>query len=258
MIDRLLPAHVATAEAFADPDPPPLLFPEEERHVARAVARRRGEFGTVRMLARSALARLGGPCVPLLPGERGAPAWPAGFTGSMTHCHGYRGAAVARVAGPAPGPDAGGPVGGGPVGGQGLASVGIDAEPNEPLPGEGLLRVITLPEERPKLGALAARWPRVCWERLVFSAKESVYKAWFPLTGRWLGFEDAVIDFSGTGPETGSFTARLLVPGPEVNGTRLPGFTGRWLAADGLLVTAIAVGVPLPCSCCGRSPTERP
>ena len=36
-----------------------------------------------------------------------------------------------------------------------------------------------------------ARESRVCWDRLLFSAKEAVYKAWFPLAGRWLGFEDA-------------------------------------------------------------------
>ena len=46
----------------------------------------------------------------------------------------------------------------------------------------------------------------MCWDRLLFSAKESVYKAWFPLTGRWLGFEDADVTIT---PD-GTFTARLL------------------------------------------------
>ncbi|MGP3968430.1 4'-phosphopantetheinyl transferase family protein [Streptomyces sp. 6N223] len=217
MIKELLPPEVAAEDCFGDPETPPELFPEEERHVARAVDKRRREFGTVRGLARTALARLGGPRAPLLPGERGAPGWPEGFTGSMTHCDGYRAAAVARR--------------------EELAVVGIDAEPNEPLPDRGILDAVSLPAERPALRELAASRPEVSWERLLFSAKESVYKAWFPLTRKWLDFEEAEIAFD----LAGGFTARLLVPGPEVDGVRIEGFTGRWLARGGILATAIAV-----------------
>jgi 4'-phosphopantetheinyl transferase EntD len=217
VIKELLPPEAAAEESFGDPATPPELFPEEERHVARAVDKRRREFGTVRALARTALARLGGPRVPLTPGERGAPVWPEGFTGSMTHCDGYRAAAVART--------------------EELAVVGIDAEPNEPLPDRGILDMISLPAERPALRELAVLRPEVSWERLLFSAKESVYKAWFPLTRRWLDFEEAEIEIG----DDGTFTARLLVPGPVVDGTRVDAFTGRWLARDGILATAIAV-----------------
>ena len=70
--------------------------------------------------------------------------------------------------------------------------------------------------------------PGTCWDRLLFSAKESVYKAWFPLTRRWLGFEEADITID---PADGTFTARLLVPAPVAGGSPLTGFTGRWLAA---------------------------
>ena len=73
---------------------------------------------------------------------------------------------------------------------------------------------------------------------MLFCAKESVYKAWFPLTGRWLGFEQAHITLD---PAAGAFTARLLVPGPEVDGRELTAFDGRWLARGGLIITAISV-----------------
>jgi 4'-phosphopantetheinyl transferase EntD len=73
---------------------------------------------------------------------------------------------------------------------------------------------------------------------MLFSAKESVYKAWFPLTQRWLGFEDASITID---PAEGTFTARLLVAGPVLGDGPLTGFTGRWLVGDGLIITAIAV-----------------
>jgi 4'-phosphopantetheinyl transferase EntD len=80
--------------------------------------------------------------------------------------------------------------------------------------------------------------PTPSWDRLLFSAKESVYKAWFPLTRRWLGFDEAAVTINAA---NGTFSVRLLVQGPMLDGRRLTGFTGRWLARDGLILTAIAV-----------------
>lgn len=110
---------------------------------------------------------------PVLPGERGAPRWPEGLVGSMTHCDGYRAAALVRATD--------------------LASLGIDAEPHTPLP-DGILPSVSLPAERVRLARLTAGQPAVHWDRLLFSAKESVYKTWFPLTGKWLDFEEADIE----------------------------------------------------------------
>jgi 4'-phosphopantetheinyl transferase EntD len=210
MIEKILPPWVASAEVFDDP-PGVTLFPEEEAVIARAVDRRRREFTTARHCARQALAQLGLPAAPILPGERRAPEWPDGVVGSITHCAGYRAAAVSLEA----------------------LAVGIDAEPHEPLP-EGVMASVSLPQERE---ALARLDDQVHWERLLFSAKESVYKTWFPLARRWLGFEEAHITLS----PSGTFTARLLVPGPLVDGRELTGFAGRWLVADGLVITAIAL-----------------
>jgi 4'-phosphopantetheinyl transferase EntD len=112
-----------------------------------------------------------------------------------------------------------------------LAS-GLDAEPDEALP-PGLLDMVSLPSERARLPGA----PGICWDRLLFSAKESVYKAWFPLTRQWLGFHDVDIALSAGG----TFGARLLVPPPLINGLPLPGFSGRWLSARGLVLTAITV-----------------
>jgi 4'-phosphopantetheinyl transferase EntD len=220
VIERILPPEVATAEAFEDPPDDMLLaelFPEEEAVVRQAVDRRRREFATGRSCARRALGALGVPPVPLLPGPRREPLWPAGIVGSITHCEGYRACAVA--------PDAV------------IRSIGIDAEPNAPLPG-GVLRMVALPEERDWLDRLGTA-DGACWDRLLFCAKESVFKAWYPLTGRELDFSEAVIDVD---PDGESFVARLLVDGGALpDGRRLTGFAGRWLAAEGLLVTAIAV-----------------
>jgi 4'-phosphopantetheinyl transferase EntD len=217
-MEELLPPVVAVEEAFDDP-PGAVLYPEEEAVVARAVDKRRREFTTARVCARAALARIGVPPAPLVPGYRGAPTWPAGVVGSMTHCATYRAAAVARA--------------------DHIVTIGVDGEPDEPLP-DGVLESVSSAGERAVLARLTADHPGVCWDRLLFSAKEAVYKAWFPLTGRWLGFEEATVAFD-TG--TKGFTARLLVPGPVVSGRPLTGFTGRWLSRDGLLLTAIALPV---------------
>jgi 4'-phosphopantetheinyl transferase EntD len=206
MIERLLPTSAVGADLFADE--PAALFPEEEAVIARAVDKRRREFTTVRACARRALAALGHPPAPLVPGERGAPRWPAGIVGSMTHCDGYRGCVLARATD--------------------FASIGIDAEPNLPLP-DGVERLISLPRERTHLAELAGRSPAVCWDRLLFCAKESVYKAWSPIVGTWLDFEAAQVEISADG----SFAARILIPAP------VTGFTGHWLCDRGYIVTVI-------------------
>ncbi|SDI30246.1 4'-phosphopantetheinyl transferase EntD (siderophore biosynthesis) [Sinosporangium album] len=219
-MNGLLPPNAVAVELFKDAVDPELhpearLFPEEEATIAKAVERRRHEFITVRVCARRALAGLGFGRVPIVPGEARAPVWPGGVVGSMTHCQGYRACVVAWE--------------------RDLVSVGIDAEPAGPLP-EGVLEAVTLPEERTRLAHLGSVEPGVPWEKLIFSAKEAVYKAWYPLARRWLGFEDARIVFH----VDGTFTASLLVPGPVVAGEALAGFEGRWLARDGLVITAIA------------------
>jgi 4'-phosphopantetheinyl transferase EntD len=212
----IVPPQVAADEAFGDP-PDAVLFPEEEAVVARAVDKRRREFAAARACARAGLARLGVPPAPILPGRRGAPQWPPGIVGSMTHCAGYRASAVARV--------------------EDMLTLGLDAEPDGPLP-DGVLGAVATSDERARLDALAAVAPAPNWDRLLFCAKEAVYKAWFPLTRRWLGFKEAEITIS---PADGTFAARLLVGGPVLDGSRLTGFTGRWLARDGLILTVIAV-----------------
>ena len=217
----MLPPEVAAAEAFDDPPGVP-LFPEEAAVIARAVGKRRQEFTTARFCARAALAQLGIPPVPIVPGLRGAPRWPPGVVGSITHCAGYRACAVARD--------------------RDVITIGLDAEPHEALPG-GVREHVTTPGERSHLTALAAAEPGVAWDRLLFSAKESVYKAWFPLAQRWLGFDQASI---GIDPAGGTFTARLAIDGPVRGGRPLAGFAGRWLIRDGLIVTTIVVPAARP------------
>ena len=210
MIETLLPPEVAAVERRED-DPAARLFPDEEALVEGAVAARRAEFATARTCARQALLRLGAPAGAILRGPKREPLWPPGIVGSLTHCTGYRAAAVARA--------------------DQVLTVGIDAEPHAAVPERVAARVLDAGERAWIEGAPAGTH----WDRLIFSAKESVYKAWFPLTGRWLGFEDARITVD---PEAGAFEAQLLIAAPS----GVPaGFYGRYLVAEELVVTAIAV-----------------
>jgi 4'-phosphopantetheinyl transferase EntD len=212
----VLPAAAVTAVRFDDDGAGP-LHPDEEPAVAKAVATRRAEFTTARRCARDALTALGAPVAAVPVGEKRSPVWPPGVVGSITHTRGFRGAAVAWSTE--------------------LRSVGVDAEQHGPLP-DGVLEAVSAAGERAVLADLAARHPGVHWDRILFSAKESVYKTWFPLTGRWLGFEEA---FLTPGPD-GTFRAQLLVPGPMVDGVTVSEFHGRWAVRGEHVVTAIGLG----------------
>jgi 4'-phosphopantetheinyl transferase EntD len=216
VIADILPAEVIAVEAFDDP-PGVVLFPEEEAVLARAVPKRRREFTTARGCARAALAGLGLPPAPLVPGPRGAPQWPAGVVGSITHCDGYRAAAVARQ--------------------QDVVTLGLDAEPAGPLP-DKVIGIAASPDEQAWVRELGLARPDVCWDRLLFCIKESVYKAWYPLAQRWLDFKEAAVTVD---PDAGTFAAALLIPGPMVGDRELSGFTGRWMISGGLVLTAIAL-----------------
>ncbi|WP_405805358.1 4'-phosphopantetheinyl transferase superfamily protein [Streptomyces sp. NBC_00210] len=221
MIEEVLCAPHEVAESFGDPSAAVTLFPEEERGLAAAVPARRREFAAVRVCARAALARLGETAGPIPPGTRGAPVWPGATVGSMTHCPGYRAAVVARSAD--------------------VRAVGVDAEPNLPLASEQVLDLVTIPQERSWIADLSAARPEVCWDRLVFSAKESVYKAWYPLTGLWLGFEQVRVEVDA---RARTFTAHVLRSGLSAGG-RWPGpFRGSWTVRRGLLLTAVSVPGP--------------
>jgi 4'-phosphopantetheinyl transferase EntD len=219
LMSAVLPSleDLACAELYSDP---PGLAPlaEEEPLIARSVAKRRNEFITVRYCARIALGELGFPAVPILKGEKGEPCWPDGVVGSLTHCAGFRGAVVGRKGA--------------------VRSVGVDAEPHGVLP-DGVLDAISLPAERTELAGLPAG---VHWDRILFCAKEATYKAWFPLTKRWLGFEDAhiVFDIDGSG-SAGSFESTILIDGATLSGPPLASLVGRWSVDRDLVLTAITL-----------------
>ena len=213
-IGAICPPGTCTAEAHGDM-PDGSLFAGEAEVVRNAVEKRRREFSAGRLLARRALRTLGHPSVPVLVGTHREPRWPAGIIGSITHCSGYCGAAV-RHADPV------------------IVGLGIDAEPNEPLP-DGVIAMIARPDELSRTG----EYPHdgTCWDRLLFSAKESVFKAWFPVERSWLDFFHAQVRFD---PARHTFEVRLI--NPPASGARSSRHCrGRYAVGRGLLATAVAL-----------------
>ena len=201
----ILPSAVVVAETTDAIDQG--LLPDEARALGHVSDRRRRDFTAGRLCARRALARLGLPATPILPGPDRAPRWPPGIVGSITHCEGYCAAAVARR--------------------KSIAALGIDAEPDAALP-DDVFALITRPEERTWLHG---RPDSLHWARVIFSAKEAVFKAWSARTGQWLDFAEIriAIDLDG-----GGFRAALNVA------TSL-GIDGRYRRGGGLVLTAVAI-----------------
>ncbi|MFE9683950.1 4'-phosphopantetheinyl transferase [Streptomyces sp. NPDC006285] len=216
MIGAILPPGTIAVDTAGD-FPEALLFAAERALIRDAVPERRREFATVRVCAHRAQTALGLPVRPLLSGPRGEPEWPAGTVGSVTHCAGYRGVALASATR--------------------WRALGIDAEPHRPLP-PGTAGAVTCAAERQHLRDLAGHHPEVHWDRLLFSAKEAVFKAWSPLTAHPLDFGDARLRFE---PARRVFTAGLRIPGPRHDGRALSALTGRWTLYAGLLLTAVTL-----------------
>ncbi len=168
-IDALAVPGVLIGHRLISPGDEHALAADEVRGIAASVVERRRASGAARIVARELLGRLGlGEC--RLPrASSGAPIWPAGVVGSLAH---DRRVAVAAV---------------GASGGFG--ALGIDVEPAEALP-DDLLDIVTRPDERLTISGdpLAGR--------LLFAAKEAVYKAVYPLDRTFLEHHDVQIDFA--------------------------------------------------------------
>lgn len=144
-----------------------LLLPAEAASItARQPAMRRAS-GAARWIAHGLLADIGFNDFAVLRTPSGAPAWPDGITGSLAHDDDV---AVAAVA---------------PVGD--IVSLGIDVEPALPLP-DDIFTLVAIPEDR-----IETADPYLAG-RILFAAKEAVYKAVYPLDRQVLGYEHISID----------------------------------------------------------------
>jgi len=205
---RLFPACVRVAEMDPSEADPSRLHPAEQRQIERAAPGRRREYSAGRLLARSLLDSLGAAAAPLLNGPDRAPAWPAGFVGSISHCPTLCAVVVA------PTPD--------------ICAVGVDVEPAAALAADIEPLVLTA-RDRDSIAQLPPPI-RALGSRLVFSAKEAFYKALYPTTGVFLDFTQAWVTFATeesftvatteplwrSPPLSGSLVGRYCIEGPHL------------------------------------------
>ena len=177
-----LPSFAAFAVSYSS-EPPPALEPGEQEVLSdRAVPTRRESFARGRAAAHSALRAIGLDHGPILSGPGREPVWPRGARGAVSHAAGVGVALVAPMAF--------------------TDGVGVDIEEQHRVP--DLWEHVPRPEERRWLDDLDET-DREAAILGMFSAKESVFKAFFPRVRSFFGFEQASLT-----PTPSGFVGRLM------------------------------------------------
>jgi 4'-phosphopantetheinyl transferase EntD len=214
-LQDLFPEQVICIVSSGPPENFELLAGEREATREMTPLRLR-EFEHGRSCARRALAELGYPDCAVPTTQNRSPEWPTGVVGSITHCGGKAAAAVARAA------DIGG--------------IGLDIETDEPLD-ENLLPIICRDDEWPQASSVEER---LLLGKLIFSAKESVFKCIWPQVRRFIDFTEVSIEL---GLERNTFTATPhTLDLPQQLFDRL---TGRFDRRDHMIVTALTAAKPI-------------
>jgi 4'-phosphopantetheinyl transferase EntD len=145
------------------------LFPEELASIQRDTKIALRASGAARIVARQLLSECGYLSPPIPRGADGVPLWPSGVVGSLAHDRLIAVGAIGMK--------------------KDFAAIGIDIEPSQLLPPD-MLDVIATPSEK-KLISIRSELAI-----LYFAAKEAVYKAVYPLDGRFLEYTDVEIDIT--------------------------------------------------------------
>lgn len=196
-------------------------FSEEHAAMKNAGEKRLREFAAGRHLARSALARLGVDAGALPPRPDRTVPWPKGTVGSITHTDRHCAVAVTTTST--------------------LASLGLDLEPAEPV-SESVFKRITTMEER----GGNFPFPEPLRGRILFSAKEALYKAQYPLTGEYIGFKAVALTFAAPDPERPD-SAAFSLKWVDARGPSRLAVAGR-VALQPDLVVSTAWTLPQPAS----------
>jgi len=150
------------------------LHPAEENYFSQlSSVSRKEHYRSGRICAGEVLSKLGTIGQPVLrdPQTR-EPLWPEGISGAITHSGNWAAAAAGKTSD--------------------VLGIGIDLEDLERQVDSRISRHVCLPEEQ--------KWLQECGEdfleqnlKIIFSAKESIFKAFFPYTRTYLHFHDARI-----------------------------------------------------------------
>ncbi len=142
------------------------LLPEEKKFIAGCILKRQEEFATGRWCARKALEKLGKPSGDILIGDEGEPLWPESICGSITHTHKAFCAAGALSSE--------------------YLSIGIDIEDIQRKISDGASKFIVNNDEFEWLKQ--AEEKKEEYIKLIFCAKESIFKLFYPIIKRRFSF----------------------------------------------------------------------
>ena len=195
-----------------------ILHPEEEKISASfGSSKRRAEFSLGRYCAHRALSKFELESVPILRiAETREPCWPESVRGSITHSEGFAAAAVGFA--------------------KDVSGIGIDLESLSRVVDFNIRRHVCVDKEREFLESLPTEQANR-YLRIIFSAKESIFKCFFPISQTYLYFQDAEIIIDENNSE---FSFSLL---KACTGITSAGFqhSGRFSIKDDLLLTSIYI-----------------
>ena len=214
---ELFPQGALAAELRGRADPG-ALYPDEARHLQRAVPKRAEEFAAGRLCARLLLREFGINDFAIEVGTHRQPLWPEALVGSITHTTGFCAAVVAPK--------------------KCLRSVGIDTEITGSVKTE-LWRNICTPAETTWLGSLPES-EQLAAATLIFSAKEAFYKCQFALTQERLGFQDVSVALPEWGEKRGTFWISANL-GIELDLHAASPLQGRYLFHEQFVTSGMAL-----------------
>ena len=158
---NLFDERFSVAVLSADAGVVPELLPEEEACLGAVVSKRREEFSLGRAAARQAFKKIGiNEQVPVLCGEGREPLWPEGVIGSITHCNRTAVTVVTKE--------------------EEIVGIGIDLESLDDTTRTDVSPRVCTERELAWLEGCAAEKNRALLS--LFSAKETIYKAFYPIT----------------------------------------------------------------------------
>ncbi|MEC9483906.1 MAG: 4'-phosphopantetheinyl transferase superfamily protein [Halomonas sp.] len=186
--------------------------------IARAAPKRQIEFLTGRLCAREALRQLTGQAS--VPGvaESRAPVWPDRVIGSITHSGDFAAVVVAPTSR--------------------HAGLGLDAERMiDVTRAQRLAGQVLTPDERARMAALPLE-EHGHFVTLVFSLKESLFKALFPLVGVRFYFQDAQLVEWDAATRQATLSLRKSLSDAWPAGRRL---RGGYVLHESYLISRIAI-----------------
>ena len=195
---QLLPEEIAIAESFGS-------------------KKRRDEFTLGRICAHRALSRFDLESVPILRNsETREPCWPNSVWGSITHSAGFAAVAVGLK--------------------KEINGIGIDLESFSSSLDIKISRHVCVDSELEWLESLSTKQARRAL-RIIFSAKESIFKCLYPRTKTYFSFKDAEVSVNN---DENKFSFKILKSFPRKIQQEFPQH-GRYSEMDKMLLTSVYI-----------------